>query len=139
MSKSPRGGASLYLVATGGRATADKGSGDNSAITLLTVLGSKAPRSVVINEMTTVASVWTHAQFLDGTVIRGHALGLKIAAGNVPNLVNVENGSWGTAILDSNNSTQTPTMSNIATLASVVAGCVVRVKPIACESFFTAA
>ena len=39
--------------------------------------------------MTTVASVWTHAQFLDGAAIKGHALGLRIAAGNVPNFVDL--------------------------------------------------
>jgi len=30
--------------------------------------------------MTTVASVWTHAQFLDGTVIKGHTLSLRTPA-----------------------------------------------------------
>ena len=59
------------------------------AIALVTVLGAKAPAKVTINEMTTVASVWTHNQFLADAVIRGHALGLKIAAGNVPNFVDL--------------------------------------------------
>ena len=45
--------------------------------------------------MTTVASVWTNAQFLDGTAIKGHALGLRIAAGNVPNFVDLANGRLG--------------------------------------------
>ena len=57
---------------------------------LMTVLGGTPPASVVINELTTIASVWTHAQFIDGTAIRGHALGLRIAAGNVPNLVDLD-------------------------------------------------
>jgi hypothetical protein len=35
--------------------------------------------------MTTVASVWTNAQFIDGTAVKGDALGLRIAAGNVGN------------------------------------------------------
>ena len=61
---------SLYLVAKGGVATVSKGS-DNPAIALLTVLGNTPPAKVVINEMTTVASVWTNAQFLDGTAIKG--------------------------------------------------------------------
>src|SRR5215510_5950446 len=64
---SPGSGTSLYLIATGGRATADTRSGDNPAIALLTVLGSEPLAKVVIHEMTTVASVWTHAQFLEGT------------------------------------------------------------------------
>ena len=51
------GNATMYLVAKGGRTRA---SGDNPAIALLAVLGNKAPASVVINEFTTVASVWTN-------------------------------------------------------------------------------
>ena len=63
----------------------------------MAVLGSNPPAKVVINELTTVASVWTHAQFLDGTAIKGHALGLRIAAGNVPNFVDLETGGWGSS------------------------------------------
>ena len=128
----------LYLVATGGEPTANRG-GDNPAIALMTVVGSRPPASVVINEMTTVASVWTHAQFLDGTAIKGHALGLRIAAGNVPNFVDLETGGWGGAIQDPLNSGQTPTMANFATLADLLSGCVTRVKPDACSSLFAAA
>ena len=62
----------LYLVATGGEPKA-QGSGDNPAIALMTVVGSKPPHNVVINEMTTIASVITHSQFIDGTAIKGSA------------------------------------------------------------------
>src|SRR6516165_3657267 len=123
-------GAILYLVATGGRSVAGKVTGDNPALALITVLGSKAPPKVVINEMTTVASVWTHAQFLDGTAIKGPALSLSIAAGNVPNFVDLGTGGWGEAIQGPLNSSQTPTMANFATLADVLAdvlaGCATR-------------
>ena len=89
---------SLYLVAKGGATTVNNSGGNNPAIALLTVLGNTPPANVVINEMTTVASVWTNAQFLDGTAIKGHALGLRIAAGNVPNFVDLQTGGWGVAI-----------------------------------------
>ena len=72
---------SLYLVAKGGHSAGDKTSGDNPALALMTVVGAKPPSHVTINEMTTIASVWTHAQFFDGAAIKGHALGLRIAAG----------------------------------------------------------
>src|SRR5262249_9411010 len=80
----------LYVVAKGGEAVINKGSGDNPAAALVAVLGNTPPAKVVINEMTTVASVWTHAQFLNGAVIKGHALGLRIAAGNVPSFVDLQ-------------------------------------------------
>jgi hypothetical protein len=47
----------LYLVAKGGVATIHNGTGNNPAIALLAVLGNTPPAKVVINEMTTVASV----------------------------------------------------------------------------------
>ena len=129
----------LYLIATGGQPTVNKAGGDNSAIALMTVVGSNPPAKIIINEMTTVASVWTHAQFLDGTAIKGPALSLRIAAGNVPNFVDLETGGWGSAIQDPLNSSQTPTMANFSTLADVLAGCVTRVTADACDKLFVAA
>ncbi len=135
----PDAGASLYLTAKGGRSAADKGTGPNDATALMTVLGSKAPAKVTINEMTTIASVWTHNQFIDGTAIKGLPLQLKITAGNVPSFVDLATGGWGGTIQDPLNSGQTPTMANFATLANALAGCVTQVKPGACEALFDAA
>jgi hypothetical protein len=129
----------LYLVANGGTPAVNKSSGDNPAIALLSVLGNAPPSKVVVNEMTTVASVWTHAQFLDGTAIKGNALGLKIAAGNVPNFIDLQTGGWGGAIQDPLNSGQTPTMANFATLADMLSGCVTRTTADACNKLFAAA
>jgi DNA-binding beta-propeller fold protein YncE len=129
----------LYLVAKGGEPAINRGGGDNPAIALLTVLGNTPPPKVVINEMTTVASVWTHNQFIDGTSIKGHALGLKISAANVPNFVDLQSGGWGTTIQDPLNSGQTTTMANFATLSSLLAGCTTQVRPDACSSLFAAA
>src|SRR5215475_14036973 len=131
-------GASLYVVAQRGRPAASKASGDNSRIALMTVLGATPPGRVTISELTTVASVWTHNQFLDGTAIRGHALGLKIAAGNLPSFVDLQTGGWGTAIQDPLNSGQTPTLANFATLADLLAGCVTQVTAEACSKLFAA-
>ena len=130
---------SLYLVARGGTPAAGKASADNPAIALLSVLGAKAPAKVTINEMTTVASVWTHNQFIEGEAIKGQPLQLKIAAGNVVSFVDLQTGGWGATIQDPLNSGQTPTMANFATLASVLAGCVTRVRPEACQTVFLAA
>src|SRR5262249_42887967 len=117
---------------------ASKTSTSNPGLALMAVLGSGAPAKVVINEMATIASVWTHAQFLDGTVIKGSALGLGIAAGNVPNFVDLATGGYGVTIQDALNSSETPTMANFATLSSVLAGCVTQIKPDACSQFLAA-
>jgi streptogramin lyase len=130
---------SLYLVAKGGRSAADKASGDNAAIALMMVVGSKPPARVTINEMTTIASVWTSAQFLRGEVLSGTKLGLRIAAGNVPNLVDLETGGLGPVIQDPINSAETTTLATFSTLGDLLAGCITRVQGDACQKFFAAA
>src|SRR5271156_7230611 len=59
----------LYIVAKGGEPSTNKGSADNPAIALMTLLGSKPPAKVVINELTTVASAFTAARFINGESI----------------------------------------------------------------------
>jgi hypothetical protein len=132
------GAASLYLIAKGGQPQANAQGGDNPAIVLMTVIGGNPPATVTINEMTTVASVWTHAQFLDGPTVKGPSLSLRIAAGNVPNFVDLQTGGWGTTIQDSLNGGQTTTMANFATLSNLLAGCVTRVTADACPKLYTA-
>ncbi len=129
----------LYLIAKGGEPSVGRGSGDNPAIVLMTVLGGKPPAKVRINEMTTIASVWTNNQFLEGAAIRGHALGLRISAGNVSNFVDISTGGYGATIADGLNSSQTPTLANFATLSNLLAGCATRTKADACSSLFEAA
>jgi hypothetical protein len=110
-------GAILYLVATGG---ALKGKSDNPALVLLVVLGHTSPENVVVNELTTVASAFTAARFINGGAISGNPLGLRIAAGNVPNLVDPVTGTWGKVLLDPLNVTQTATMATLDTLGSLI-------------------
>lgn len=128
-----------YVVASGGKAQADASPTPNAAIRLLVVAGTSVPNHIAINELTTVASVWTSAQFIDGTALRGNPLSLRIAAGNVPNFVNLATGGLGGAIQDSLNGPETPTLANFATLADLLAGCVTRVTTDACQSLFSAA
>src|SRR5271166_1638942 len=129
----------LYVIARGGtpKAAADKG--PNDAVALLAVLGGTPPKSVVVNEFSTVASVWTSAQFLKGEVLSGTKLGLRIAAGNVPNLVDLETGGLGPVIQDPLNSSQTATLATFDTLANLLAGCITRAQADASNKLFAVA
>ena len=98
--------------------TTKGGAGD--AVALMSVLGTKPPEKVVVNELTTVASVFTSARFINGTAIRGNKLGLRIAAGNAPNLVDPVTGTWGKVLLDPLNSTQNTTLVKLNTLGSMI-------------------
>ena len=92
--ETPGADVSLYLVAKGGQAVTRA---------VATIRPSRCwrcsaatpPANVVVNEITTVASVWTHAQFLDGAAIKGRRSRLRIAAGNVPNFVDLTTGGYG--------------------------------------------
>ncbi len=127
----------LYLIAEGGKAKLTSGEGANPATLLMATLGNRPLERVTINELTTVASVWTGQQFLKGTAMTGDALGLRIAAGNVPNLVNLETGGLGSVIIDPLNSSQTTTLAKMNTLGLLLSACVTS-KPDACNKLFEA-
>ena len=129
----------LYLIAKGGEPKSGGDKGQNPAITLMATLGTTPPKRVTINEFTSVASAWTGAQFLNGTALSGKALGLRIAADNVRNLVDLETGGLGPVIQDSLNSSQTATLATFNTLANLLAGCITRVRGDACNKLFAAA
>jgi hypothetical protein len=132
------GGGVLYVTAKGGEPKISSTKGANSAIALMALLGAEAPTHVTINELTTVASVWTGAQFLNGEALSGHALGLKIAAGNVPNLVDISTGGLGPVIQDPLNSTQTTSLATLNTVSGLLSGCITRVRADACDRLFEA-
>jgi hypothetical protein len=54
----------LYVIARGGE---PGGGSANDSIALMALLGTPMPSRLIVNELTTVASVWTAAQFLEGT------------------------------------------------------------------------
>ncbi|MTB51181.1 hypothetical protein [Lewinella sp. W8] len=75
---------------------------------------------VVVNELTTVASAFTCAQFFDGLQLSGPETGVTIAAKNTPNLVNPATGSWGEVLTDPFNVTQNETLARLNTLAGMI-------------------
>jgi sugar lactone lactonase YvrE len=137
----PSGSALTYLVANGG----DPGLGtNNSAITMMAALGSCSNLNsltyVVIDEVTTVASVWALAPFLGPGAQVGtsstNAQGLVNAFANVTNLVNL---SSGTAPGTTAPQGAVIPVSKINSLANIVAACVNSSSSGACSALFTAA
>jgi len=96
--KASSGDTSFYLLATGGVPRGK--SANNPHVVLLAVVGSNPPAQVVVDEMTTIASVITHTQFINGAAVKGSPLALRIAAGNVSNFVDLKTGDYGATILD---------------------------------------
>ena len=113
-------GSVLYVVAKGGTPKAAEAKGPNDAIVLMALLGTSLPKKVTVNELTTVASTFTAARFINGESISGHSLGLRTAAGNAPNLVDAVTGRWGKVLLDPLNSMRTTTLASLDTLGSLI-------------------
>ncbi|HZE17310.1 MAG TPA: NHL repeat-containing protein, partial [Mycobacterium sp.] len=114
-----RGSAFVYAVASGSRARAD------GALRLMSVASpaTVAPRRLTINELTTVASVYSLSQFLHGVRIAGPSPGLANAAATVPELVDPASGTVGSEIANPPNGTDTDSLASFRTLADVLAGC----------------
>jgi hypothetical protein len=153
-------GDELYLVATGGSTTSGSNNGD---LALITALGSCnastfPTSSVVVNEVSTVASTYALAQFSTLDTTSGHGILIGTSAGNAKGLSNAmltvsnlftistgqalsitptyaANGGTSGANL---NSSYVP-QARINTLANILNSCVSTADGSGCGALFTAA
>jgi hypothetical protein len=107
------------------RSSAGKVSGrDAPELELMAIVPEDKPDHVVLNEITTIGSVWPIAQQFDvQTGLQGARNGLLIGTGHVIHLANVTNGSFGTTALDKGNLTKSETVGRMNTLAALVSLC----------------
>jgi hypothetical protein len=140
-------GDQVYIVATGGNA----GSGSNSSIAMMTALGpcatllaNASTTYIAINEVTTVASVYSLAAFMTGVQALGSDAtntpstnALAAAFANTSTLVNT---ATGIAPLISSGNGIVP-QSTIYSLANALAACInsTASNSTACTKLFTAA
>ena len=100
--------------------SADLGGG----VEFVTVLGPNLPASTTINELTTVATTYSMAQFYRTGVISGNSFGLQIAAGMNDNIVTSATGESSSVLLSSPNADQTNSLRSTRSLANLLAACV---------------
>ena len=115
----------VYLTSKGGH-LASQSQEVPAPFVLASVLGA-APEvaSITINELTTVASAYALAQFIDGAEIQGNTIGLQMAPRLLRNLVNIESGEAGATITNADNNPQS-TYSALRTfneLGNLLASC----------------
>jgi sugar lactone lactonase YvrE len=124
----PSGNPQLYVVATGGSAV---GGSSNTAIGLSSALGDCNSASTQtgfnVDEVTTVASAFALAPFLDGSgqhlgTSAGNSLGLNNAVGNVSLLADLKAGTAQTS-LPAGGFGSLPA-ATVNTLANILAACV---------------
>jgi len=149
-SPAPAAGQIVYLVAQGG----DAGAGGNSATRMISVAGPYCavagcgfPSTMTIDELSTVASAYSLAKFIDlaggGVKLSGASPGIANAAANVNHLVDVTSGQ-AAAFLDSAGCAGASAPPNCAslekldTLANLATACVSSSGPgtSACTGLF---
>jgi len=93
-----------------------------SGLRYLAILGTEIPESAVINELTTVASSYSMAQFFRTGQISGDPFRLRIASMMYRNIVNPNNGSVSRVLLQSPNADETTTLRLTQSLANLIVG-----------------
>ena len=96
------------------------------AVRFAAVLGQKQsiPSTVTLNELTTIATAFSHSQFLSNTNIAGAPLGLEVATITGTNLVDVSRGEISGRLADKNNILM---KRKFNTLGNILASCVNQV------------
>jgi hypothetical protein len=138
----PAGSSQLYVVARGGKVGAATSS--NSAITLATILGPcnqvAASTQLVLNEVTTAATVWGLSQFLSTGASLGasstNTQGLTNAFATVANLVDLTTGTSPGAAFPNNGASPAAKINTLANLLNTCTAATSDLSP--CSSLFSA-
>jgi sugar lactone lactonase YvrE len=95
-------------------------------VMLASAIGSvdNAPQSVVVDELTTVATGNAFAQFIDGSKITGNPYGMSNAVHMAANLADPGSGDVGVVLDRTPNGTETSTLATFNSLSNAVASCV---------------
>jgi hypothetical protein len=115
----------IYLVSKGGH-LASQTHDVPASFVLASVLGASPEVSTItINELTTVASAFALAQFIDGPALQGNSIGLEMAPRLLRNLVNIETGEPGATITNDANDPQSTfsTLRTLNELGNLLASC----------------
>ncbi|HEX6770823.1 MAG TPA: NHL repeat-containing protein [Acidobacteriaceae bacterium] len=133
-----RSDAVLYLMADGFLPRGAKT--PRTEVRLATVLGTgQAPANVVLNELTTIATAYAMAQFINRAEIAGGSPGVQNAAATFANLADTRTGHLARVLASSPNGTDTSTMAEFNSLANLLASCVSAITAAPCNALFVAA
>jgi hypothetical protein len=93
---------------------------DSSILASAIGRGPRAPRHVVVNELTTVATGTSFAQFIDGIKIRGNRYGMLNAVKIAEDMANPITGELGAVLANPPNGNGSSTLETFNTLANIV-------------------
>ncbi len=90
----------------------------------LAILNSQQQGDIVLNELSTIGSLWPNAQqYVQNYGLSGSKNGLLIGSEQVQNLVDVQTGQFGSTVLNGVNSADSETVARMNTLAALTALC----------------
>ncbi|WP_017221811.1 hypothetical protein [Moritella dasanensis] len=125
-------GGVYYLTAKGGKVDGKTVNNYSS----LSILNHEQQGDVVVNEITTVGSIWPNAQLLSAEGgLSGSKNGLLIGSEQVQNLTNVQTGSFGDTALNGDNLTNSETIGRMNTLAALTTLCGAEQSRDKCDDF----
>ena len=102
----------------------------------LAVLNPDQRSNIILNELTTIGSIWPVAGMFDmQNGLLGSTNGLLIGSSHVSNLVDVERGTFGHTVLNGTNLTKSETVGRMNTLAALSALCGAQQKRGLCADF----
>ncbi|GAC53638.1 hypothetical protein GOAMI_22_00110 [Gordonia amicalis NBRC 100051 = JCM 11271] len=97
--------------------------GQSSSFTTLAAISPTVPSRLTVNELTTVATGYGMAQFVDATRIGGKAPGVRNAASMAGNLADPTSGRIGSTLASAPNGGQTSTQAAFISLSNALAAC----------------
>ena len=121
-----------YLLAKGGKIDGELVEHYRS----LSILNHEQENNVVLNELTTIGSLWPNAQlFSEKFGLAGAKNGLLIGSEQVQNLVDVTTGGFGETLLNGVNVAESETVGRMNTLAALTALCGAEQGRDSCDAF----
>lgn len=102
----------------------------------LAVSNNEQNGPVIMNEITTIGSVYPLAQFYKDGQFNGNANGFKIGSEQVQNLANINTGSFGDTVLNGANVTESQTIGRMNVMAALMSTCGANISS-SCGQFLT--
>ncbi|MFA0442290.1 hypothetical protein BCU70_03450 [Vibrio sp. 10N.286.49.C2] len=102
----------------------------------LAVSNNEQNGPVIMNEITTIGSVYPLAQFYKDGQFNGNANGFKIGSEQVQNLANINTGSFGDTVLNGANVTESQTIGRMNMMAALMSTCGANISS-SCGQFLT--
>ena len=113
----------VYVTTTGGELS---GSGTSvpKKFRLASVIGVPVDgQTIMINDLTTVASAFAMAQFVQGKKLRGPNPGIQIASQMIGHLVDIQTGELGATITNDSNGSSATTLNSFNDLGNLLVSC----------------